>query len=65
MSVVERVVRFPVNALEYTNILLTTDDAVIGATPREVVWTHRETDPVPLPLVEPALRACRCCSCSR
>ena len=35
--------RFPVNALEYTNILLTTDDAVIGATPREVVWTHRET----------------------
>ena len=43
MSVVERVVRFPVNALEYTNILLTTDDAVIGATPREVVWTHRET----------------------
>jgi polyhydroxyalkanoate synthase subunit PhaC len=40
---VERIVRFPVNALEYTNILLTTDDAVIGATPRDVVWTHRET----------------------
>ena len=40
---VERVVRFPVNALEYTNILLTTDDAVVGATPRDVVWTHRET----------------------
>lgn len=43
MSVVERAIRFPVNALEYTNILLTTDDAVVGATPREVVWTHRGT----------------------
>ncbi len=43
MSVVERVVRFPVNALEYTNILLTTDDASVGVTPKEVVWTHRET----------------------
>ena len=40
---VERIMRFPVNALEYTNILLTTDDAVVGATPREVVWTHRQT----------------------
>ncbi|HYB26269.1 MAG TPA: alpha/beta fold hydrolase [Solirubrobacteraceae bacterium] len=43
MSVVDRALRFPVNALEYTNILLTTDDAVAGATPRDVVWTHRET----------------------
>ena len=43
MSVVERVMRFPVNALEYANLLLTTDDAVVGATPKEVVWTHRET----------------------
>jgi polyhydroxyalkanoate synthase len=43
VSVVERVMRFPVNALEYANILLTTDDAVVGATPKEVVWTHRET----------------------
>ena len=43
MSVIDRALQFPVNALEYTNILLTTDDAVIGATPREVVWTHRET----------------------
>ena len=32
VSVVERVIRFPVNALEYTNLLLTTDDAVVGAT---------------------------------
>jgi polyhydroxyalkanoate synthase subunit PhaC len=43
VSVVEQAVRFPVNALEYTNMLLTTDDAVVGATPREVVWTHRGT----------------------
>jgi poly[(R)-3-hydroxyalkanoate] polymerase subunit PhaC len=43
VSVLERALRFPVNALEYTNILLTTDDAVVGASPREVVWTHRET----------------------
>src|SRR5205807_2240067 len=27
--------------LELANIVLTTDDVVIGATPREVVWTHR------------------------
>ncbi|MGH2886519.1 MAG: alpha/beta fold hydrolase [Solirubrobacteraceae bacterium] len=43
MSVLERMMRVPVNALEYTNILLTTDDANVGVTPKEVVWTHRET----------------------
>jgi polyhydroxyalkanoate synthase subunit PhaC len=43
VSAIGRVIRFPENALEYTNILLTTDDAVVGATPKEVVWTHRET----------------------
>jgi poly[(R)-3-hydroxyalkanoate] polymerase subunit PhaC len=31
------------DALELTNILLTTEDAVVGASPREVVWTHRKT----------------------
>ena len=30
-------------ALELANVILTTDDAVIGATPRDVIWTHRET----------------------
>ena len=40
MNVAERMMRFPLSALEYTNILLTTDDAVVGATPREAVWTH-------------------------
>lgn len=39
----ERAIRFPAQALEYGNIVLTTDDAVVGATPKEVVWTHRET----------------------
>ncbi len=43
VDAVNRITRFPLNALEFTNILLTTDDAVIGATPRDVVWTHRET----------------------
>ena len=62
MSVVDRALKFPVNALEFTNILLTTDDAQVGASPREVVWTHRDTTlyryrsserrhPVPLLLV--------------
>jgi polyhydroxyalkanoate synthase len=27
--------------LEFANVLLTTDDAVIAATPKDVVWTHR------------------------
>ena len=31
------------SAIELSNIVLTTDDVVIGATPREVVWTHRKT----------------------
>jgi polyhydroxyalkanoate synthase subunit PhaC len=43
VSVVDRFVRFPAHALEFGNILLTTDDAAVGATPKEVVWTHRGT----------------------
>jgi polyhydroxyalkanoate synthase len=31
------------NTIELSNIILTTDDAVVGPTPREVIWTHRET----------------------
>jgi len=30
-------------ALEFSNILLTTDDAEIGTTEKDVVWTHRNT----------------------
>lgn len=41
MNAVERTLRAPLAAAELTNILLTTDDAVVGATPRDVVWTHR------------------------
>jgi polyhydroxyalkanoate synthase len=37
----DRLVRLPERAMEFANLLLTTDDAVIGATPRTVVWTHR------------------------
>jgi polyhydroxyalkanoate synthase len=43
MNLVEQALRAPVSALELTNIVLTTDDAVVGATPREIVWTHRGT----------------------
>jgi polyhydroxyalkanoate synthase subunit PhaC len=62
LSAAERIIRSPVDALEFANVLLTTDDAVVGATPRDVVWTHRGTTlyryrsdsrayPVPLLLV--------------
>ena len=64
MTVLERVARSPLHALEFANVLLTTDDAVVGATPREVVWTHRGTT---LYRYRSAQRthAFRCCSCSR
>ena len=62
MSVPERIVSAPRDALEFANLLLTTDDAVIGASEREVVWSHRQSTlyryrssarryPVPLLLV--------------
>jgi polyhydroxyalkanoate synthase subunit PhaC len=43
LSVVDRVVRTPLAALEFANILLTQNDAQVGATPKDVVWTHRKT----------------------
>jgi polyhydroxyalkanoate synthase len=43
LSVVQRVVRTPLAALEFANILLTQNDAQVGATPKDVVWTHRKT----------------------
>jgi polyhydroxyalkanoate synthase len=44
MNVLERVVRAPVAALEFANVILTTSDAEIGQSPRGVVvWTHRNT----------------------
>jgi polyhydroxyalkanoate synthase len=43
MDALQRASRVPVATLELANVLLTTDDAVTGATPREVVWSHRKT----------------------
>ena len=62
MSALARLARTPATAFEFANTLLTTDDAVLGATERDVVWTHRGTTlyryrsterayPVPLLLV--------------
>jgi len=41
-SALERLGRAPLAALEFANVLLTTEEATIGATPKEIVWTHRE-----------------------
>jgi polyhydroxyalkanoate synthase len=43
MSVLDQLRRAPRAALEFTNIVLTTPDAPIGQSPRDVVWTHRKT----------------------
>jgi polyhydroxyalkanoate synthase subunit PhaC len=62
MSALERLARAPATAFEFANTVLTTDDAVLGASARDVVWTHRGTTlyryrsserayPVPLLLV--------------
>jgi len=43
MNVLEQVARAPAAATEFLNILLTTEDAEVGTTPKDVVWTHRKT----------------------
>ena len=43
MTPFERLARTPIAALEFANTLLTVRDAEIGTTPREAVWTHRNT----------------------
>lgn len=43
MSALGTLARLPSAALTFANILLTTPDAPIGQTPRDVVWTHRGT----------------------
>jgi polyhydroxyalkanoate synthase subunit PhaC len=43
VTALQRLLRTPVAALEMANILLTERDATIGATPKDVVWTHRTT----------------------
>jgi polyhydroxyalkanoate synthase len=42
-STLAKLTRAPVAAIEMANILLTTKDANIGASPKDVVWTHRTT----------------------
>ena len=42
MSAVDRVARAPVAALEFANIVLTQNDAQVGASRKDVVWTHRK-----------------------
>ena len=43
MNVLEQLARTPRAAIEFSNILLTTKDAPIGQTPKDVVWSHRTT----------------------
>ncbi len=43
MSALEQMVRAPRAAVEFANILLTQDDAEIGVTPKDAIWTHRST----------------------
>jgi polyhydroxyalkanoate synthase subunit PhaC len=43
VTVLEQLARFPTAAVEWTNLLLTQDEATIGASPKDVVWTHRKT----------------------
>jgi polyhydroxyalkanoate synthase subunit PhaC len=43
VSALETLSRLPRATLEFANVLLTTPDAEIGQTPRDVVWTHRKT----------------------
>lgn len=43
MSALDTLARLPRATVEFANIILTTPDAAIGASPRDVVWTHRGT----------------------
>lgn len=43
MSAIGTLARAPLATLEFANVMLTTPDAPIGQTPRDVVWTHRGT----------------------
>lgn len=42
-SPAQRLLALPRATIDYWNVVLTTGDAVIGATPKDVVWTHRKT----------------------
>jgi polyhydroxyalkanoate synthase subunit PhaC len=42
MNPVRDLSRLPAAAIEFTNIILTTPDAHIASSPRDLVWTHRK-----------------------
>jgi polyhydroxyalkanoate synthase len=42
VSALGTVARLPAAVTEFGNILLTTKDATVGASPKDVVWTHRK-----------------------
>src|SRR6201999_3591516 len=43
MSALDTLSRIPRASVEFANVILTTPDAAIGRTPRDVIWTHRQT----------------------
>ncbi len=43
MNPVEQFARAPAAAVEFANILLTQNDAQVGISPKDPVWTHRKT----------------------
>lgn len=43
MNPVQRLARLPLATLEFSNILLTEEEAEIAASPKDPVWTHRKT----------------------
>ena len=43
MGALSTLAQTPRNVFEFANTILTTDDAVLGASERDVVWTHRQT----------------------
>jgi polyhydroxyalkanoate synthase len=43
MNPLQQLARAPAAAIEWANLILTQEDALIAATPRDVVWTHRKT----------------------
>jgi polyhydroxyalkanoate synthase len=42
-SPLRQLVRLPAAAVEFSNIVLTQDEARIATTPKDLVWTHRKT----------------------
>ncbi|HWD74103.1 MAG TPA: alpha/beta fold hydrolase [Solirubrobacteraceae bacterium] len=43
MSALDTFGRLPRASIEFANVILTTPDAATAGTPRDVVWTHRQT----------------------